>query len=475
MNSNTDIKNKLQECQQDNDNWQLTTPVALIIFNRPETTAKVFAAIRQAKPPKLLVIADGPRLNHPGEAEQCAAARAIINQVDWQCEVLTNYSDVNLGCRQRVSSGLDWVFDQVETAIILEDDCLPHHSFFRYCQELLIKYDDEQRIMMIYGDNFQFGRNPTEYSYYFSRYGHCWGWATWRRAWKKYDDSMELWPELKNHGWLHDVLSHGQAADFWAGVFQGVYDGLSSWAYIWQYTLWLNHGLTILPRINLVSNLGFDSGTHTTMKDSPLANMAVEPMNFPLQHPPVIVRHRQADDFTESRIFSGTSPQLALNSPSHNSPAAIIHHINHHENAAALQLINSAPKMPTAMNYGQAVALAKTGEVTAALDCLDRLLNHSPAHTKAITLKKQLSKNLADHHPDHPIIAQVNHLLETNQVAAAFKLLNEAKALKSWGWIIYEPNVFSKGEASRLLFKRCTKNYATSPPIIKRRTFSINF
>jgi len=413
-----------------NDNWQLTTPVALIIFNRPETTATVFAAIRQAKPPKLLVIADGPRLNHPGEAEQCAAARDIINQVDWQCEVLTNYSDVNLGCRQRVSSGLDWVFDQVETAIILEDDCLPHHSFFRYCQELLIKYHDEQRIMMISGDNFQFGRNPTEYSYYFSRYGHCWGWATWRRAWKKYDDSMELWPELKNHGWLHDVLSHGQAADFWAGVFQGVYDGLSSWAYIWQYTLWLNHGLTILPRINLVSNLGFDSGTHTTMKDSPLANMAVEPMNFPLQHPPVIVRHRQADDFTESRIFSGTSPQLALNSPSHNSPAAIIHHINHHENAAALQLINSAPKMPTAMNYGQAVALAKTGEVTAALDCLDRLLNHSPAHTKAITLKKQLSKNLADHHPDHPIIAQVNHLLETNQVAAAFKLLNEAKALK---------------------------------------------
>ena len=335
MNSNTDIKNKLQECQQDNDNWQLTTPVALIIFNRPETTAKVFAAIRQAKPPKLLVIADGPRLNHPGEAEQCAAARAIINQVDWQCEVLTNYSDVNLGCRQRVSSGLDWVFDQVETAIILEDDCLPHHSFFRYCQELLIKYDDEQRIMMIYGDNFQFGRNPTEYSYYFSRYVHCWGWATWRRAWKKYDDSMELWPELKNHGWLHDLLSHQQAADFWSGVFQATYNKSNPWDLVWEYTLWLNHGLTILPQVNLVSNLGFGSGTHTTMKDSPLANMAVEPMNFPMQHPPIIERHIAADDFTEQTQYSGTRTTKTPTKPVWLSPKCKICHSDSHYFATA--------------------------------------------------------------------------------------------------------------------------------------------
>ena len=154
--------------------WQLTTPVVFIIFNRPDTTAKVFEAIRQAKPPKLLVIADGARIDKPGEAEKCAAARAIINQVDWQCEVLTNYSNVNLGCRKRVSSGLDWVFEQVEEAIVLEDDCLPHPSFFQYCQELLEKYRDDERIMMISGDNFQFGNETTEYSYYFSRYGHCW-------------------------------------------------------------------------------------------------------------------------------------------------------------------------------------------------------------------------------------------------------------------------------------------------------------
>ena len=149
--------------------WQLNTPVVLIIFNRPDTTAKVFEAIRQAKPSQLLVIADGPRPEKPGEAEKCAATRAIIDRIDWDCEVLKNYSEINLGCQQRVSSGLDWVFQTVETAIILEDDCLPHPTFFRFCAELLAKYRDEPRVMAISGDNFQCGQNSeTDKSYYFS-------------------------------------------------------------------------------------------------------------------------------------------------------------------------------------------------------------------------------------------------------------------------------------------------------------------
>ncbi|MGB3239254.1 MAG: glycosyltransferase family 2 protein, partial [Geitlerinemataceae cyanobacterium] len=117
--------------------WQLKTPVALLIFNRPDTTEKVFETIRQAKPPKLLVVADGPRSDRPGEAEKCAEARAIVDRIDWECQVFQNYSDTNLGCRYRVASGLNWVFETVEEAIILEDDCLPHPSFFRFCEELL--------------------------------------------------------------------------------------------------------------------------------------------------------------------------------------------------------------------------------------------------------------------------------------------------------------------------------------------------
>src|SRR5665648_587346 len=167
-------------------NFQLKTPVAFIIFNRPETTRRVFAEIAKARPTKLLVIADGPRATHPDDAEKCAVVRAIIDGVDWDCEVLKNYSDVNLGCKRRVSSGLDWVFDTVEEAIILEDDCLPHPTFFRFCEEMLAKYRDDKRIAMISGDNFQFGKKRTEYSYYFSRYTHIWGWASWRRAWDNY-------------------------------------------------------------------------------------------------------------------------------------------------------------------------------------------------------------------------------------------------------------------------------------------------
>ncbi|MDB9447419.1 FkbM family methyltransferase [Anabaena sp. CS-542/02] len=288
------------------DNWGLNTPVALLIFNRPETTGKVFAAIREAKPPKLLVVADGPRRDKPGEGEKCEEARAIINQVDWECEVLTNYSEVNLGCRERVSSGLDWVFEQVETAIILEDDCLPHPTFFRYCEELLEKYHDDERIMVISGNNFQ-GDRCREDSYYFSRYGHCWGWASWRRAWRKYDHGMALWPGLRDSGWLFEVLENDQAAGWWSKAFQSVYDGvLNTWDVIWQYSLWLNGGLSILPHVNLVTNIGFgESATHTTMVDSPLANMAVEAMGFPLQHPVAVKRNSEADNFTEITQFSG--------------------------------------------------------------------------------------------------------------------------------------------------------------------------
>src|SRR6185369_14461868 len=167
--------------------WALTTPVAFIIFNRPDTTEKVFAEIARARPPKLLVIADGPRAGRAGEADRCAATRAIIDRVDWDCKVLTNYSDVNLGCKNRVASGIDWVFEQVPEAIILEDDCLPDPTFFRFCEELLIRYREDERISQICGANFQFGRKRSNDSYYFSRYNHIWGWASWRRAWQHYD------------------------------------------------------------------------------------------------------------------------------------------------------------------------------------------------------------------------------------------------------------------------------------------------
>ncbi|MDJ0555658.1 MAG: glycosyltransferase [Microcoleaceae cyanobacterium MO_207.B10] len=289
--------------------FQLKIPVVLIIFNRPDTTEKVFEAIREVKPPQLFVIADAPRPNKPGEAEKCMAVKTILNRVNWQCEVLTNYAEINMGCRERVSSGLNWVFSLVESAIILEDDCVPHPTFFRFCQELLERYRDDDRIMAISGDNFQFGNNLTEYSYYFSRYSHCWGWATWRRAWKNYDNQMQLWSKFRDINWLDNILQNSQAVKYWSQIFQDNYQGFNSWAYAWIFAAWSQNGLTILPNVNLVSNIGFGEEATHTLRINRLANISVQKMIFPLNHPTSIGRNIQADDFTEKTIFSGSLPQ----------------------------------------------------------------------------------------------------------------------------------------------------------------------
>ena len=284
----------------------MKTPVAFLIFNRPDTTKKVFEVIRQAQPAKLLVVADGARSDRPGEAEKCQATRAIIDRVDWECEVLTNYSDINLGCKVRVSSGLNWVFNNVEEAIILEDDCLPHPSFFLFCEKLLKYYREDERIMVISGDNFQFGRKRTTYSYYFSRYNHCWGWATWKRAWQHYDVEMKLWQQIRDNNWLESILERPRAIEYWQKVFQATYDeNINSWAYRWTFACWIQNGLTILPNANLVSNIGFGvEGTHTTNNSNAVANLTTEKVCFPLQHPPFIIRDALADEFTQKTLFN---------------------------------------------------------------------------------------------------------------------------------------------------------------------------
>jgi len=286
-------------------NWQLNTPIAFIIFNRPDTTARVFAEIAKAKPPKLLVVADGPRANRPGEAEKCAATRAIIQAIDWDCEVLTNYSDTNLGCKNRVSSGLDWVFEQVPEAIILEDDCLPAPTFFRYCQELLERYRHDLRIGMISGDNFQFGGRHGADSYYFSKYVHIWGWATWRDRWVGgYDVTIAKWPRVRDDGQIADLVGDAREAAYWQKIFERVHRGeIDTWAYQWVFTNWLEGRATILPAVNLISNIGFgQDATHTTGV-SELANLQVEAIHFPLAHPIGVFKNIQADRFSESKCF----------------------------------------------------------------------------------------------------------------------------------------------------------------------------
>lgn len=181
---------------------------------------------------------------------------------------------MNLGCRERVSSGLDWVFSNVEEAIILEDDCLPDLTFFRFCEELLVKYRFDARVMMISGDNFQFRRKRTPYSYYFSRNAHIWGWASWRRAWNKYDIAMQMWTEIRDGAWLIDLFGNRRLANYWRKIYANVFNGkINTWDYQWVFTCRIQNGLVILPNSNLISNIGFGSAATHTAAQSMYADM----------------------------------------------------------------------------------------------------------------------------------------------------------------------------------------------------------
>jgi hypothetical protein len=288
------------------NHYRCFTPVAFIIFNRPATTRLVFDAIRKARPQQLFVIADAPRADRPDDVAKCAATRAIVEEVDWGCEVFKNYAETNLGCGLRPASGLDWVFQHVETAIILEDDCLPDSSFFPYCTELLERYRDDSRIVHISGNNFQFGRRRGDYSYFYSRYTHHWGWATWRRAWQNFDYDLTKWPELQATDWLENILDTPAAVNYWRQIFDEVYRGdkLHIWDYQWTFACWLSSGLCILPQVDLISNIGFTTeGTHT-IRPNQFSNLPVGSLQFPLTHPLEITRDQSADILVQESKFN---------------------------------------------------------------------------------------------------------------------------------------------------------------------------
>lgn len=283
-----------------------TPPVLLLAFNRPDTTAKVIDAIRPARPGRLYFSVDGPRDDRPGELGAVRAVRDLANRVDWPCEVVTLFNERNLGCKTAVSRAVTRFFEQEEAGIILEDDCVAHPSFFGFAATLLDRFKDDERVFMISGDNFQFGRRRDHYSYYFSHHTHIWGWATWRRAWARYDHSMKLWPEIRDGGWLEDVVGDRRGAEYWRRIFEDTYaERNTSWAYRWTFAAWVNGGLAVLPNANLVSNIGFgDAATHTVNRRNRLAGMPLSPMEFPLRHPPFVIRNARADSFTQRTIFA---------------------------------------------------------------------------------------------------------------------------------------------------------------------------
>lgn len=246
----------------------LTTPVLFMIFNRPDTTQKVFNAIKRVKPRQFFVAADGPREGKEGEKERCEQAREIIEQVDWDCELKTLFRDKNLGCKIAVSSAIDWFLEKVEEGIILEDDCLPSQSFFWFCQELLKYYRNDTRVMTISGTNYGYVDDDFLYDYFFSKNIAIWGWATWKRAWRKYDINMNKFYEVYKHNMFKLFFPNNQEYRVRLNNFKRTLSReIDTWDYQWSFTCLINDGLSIIPKINLVENIGFGEGaTHTKKK-----------------------------------------------------------------------------------------------------------------------------------------------------------------------------------------------------------------
>jgi hypothetical protein len=289
----------------------MRSPLLFLVFNRPEPTVRVFEAIRAARPPRLYVAADGPRAGRAGEAERCALTRQVATAVDWDCQVQTLFREQNLGCKQAVSRAIDWFFEQEEEGIILEDDCLPVPSFFRFCEELLERYRTDQRVGMISGDNFQFGRKHGSASYYFTRYTHIWGWASWRRTWQHYDRDARAWPGFRDGGGLERVLGSRRAEiRHWRTAMDKLYAGkIDTWDFQLNLAVWTRGMLSVVPQRNLISNIGFGAGaTHTTGHNQ-FADMATEEMDFPLHHPDSVEECAVADDYIADHMF--VPPPLA--------------------------------------------------------------------------------------------------------------------------------------------------------------------
>jgi hypothetical protein len=262
---------------------KLNTPVLFLIYRRSDTAKKVFEEIKKARPKKLFIAADGPK---EGEEEKCQRARDIVmNNIDWECKVKTLFRDKNLGCKYAVSGAIDWFFHNVEEGIILEDDTLPNQSFFRFCEELLERYRDDERIMHISGYNHFGELKNYKYSYVFSKYTPIWGWATWRRAWQFYDVNISTYPQFKEEGQIYNIFRTERERKHRIKILDKLYNNkIDTWDYQWNYCVRINNGLSIIPVKNLVSNLGLSGESTHTKEDKRLSKNIKREIDFPLRN-----------------------------------------------------------------------------------------------------------------------------------------------------------------------------------------------
>jgi len=295
----------------------MKTPVLFILFNRLDTTKQVFASIREYKPDHLYIAADGPRLDKKGESEKCKLVREwVLSNIDWDCEVKTLFQSNNLGCGKGPATAISWFFENVEEGIILEDDCVPHPDFYLYCEQMLDYYRNDNRISIISGSNFDIHNlYGTEDSYFFSTFPYTWGWATWKRNWVTYDYYLKEWNHIKKNDFLKkNIFKENKYYLSWKNIFNNL--STDSYKDIWDYQFFYQcfkkKQVSVVPSLNLISNIGSgDTATHTLKENDPMLNREIYSLSFPLKHPQEIKRNFIYDEYLQ-KLNYGEIEQASL-------------------------------------------------------------------------------------------------------------------------------------------------------------------
>jgi hypothetical protein len=280
-------------------------PILIIAFNRPDHASKILDAVRLIQPSHLYIAIDGPRHGNVADAQAVEQTKRVFEGVEWPCTITRLYRESNLGCKHAVSGAITWFFEHVESGIILEDDCLPVIDFFHFCEDMLSRYKDEASVMHINGVNYQNGNHRGDADYYFSKVCHVWGWASWSRAWKRYDIELNHIDTFFDDNLYKSVINYPSAKPFWKGSFTNTRNGLvDTWDYQWVFTIWKNNGLVIAPNFNLISNIGFDGlATHTKFFDKKVSARKLEAMPKKRTYMDILVANYEADQYSFNTMF----------------------------------------------------------------------------------------------------------------------------------------------------------------------------
>jgi hypothetical protein len=289
----------------------LSVPILFLTYKREKTAQLVFDSIRAARPNKLYWASNAPKSNNTEEELQVQRVRAIKESIDWPCEIHLRFLDTHLPVKHSVHSAISWFFEHEERGIVLEDDCLPINDFYYFCEDLLEKYKDDERVAAITGNNFQGGIYRGDASYYFSKYSHIWGWATWRRSWLKNDldiSYLNQWVGTKNWAGLYNSKNEEK---YWRLIFEKAYkQEVNTWDYSWLACIWFNSGVIATPNKNLVKNIGFGQDATSTKKDiNKSANIESSSLGL-IKHPEKITIDIEADKYVFENHYGGYRERL---------------------------------------------------------------------------------------------------------------------------------------------------------------------